>query len=255
MLLRYLKSYIYNSVAELRFILNDWINKSSTNFTLVSKISISQENKDKVYEQINKIDNTTIIDRAYFSSKMIINTSNDFNFILFVTSCLVFFTLLITYGRIEIALLTFLPMCISWIIILGIMSIFNLKFNIVNIILATFIFGIGDDFSIFTMDGLLNKYRNGSKVFEAHKSAIFFSALTTIIGMGVLVFAKHPALQSIAVISVLGLCIVVIVSYTVQPFLFNLLILKPTQQGGQPYTILSCINTAYAFLYFKFLSY
>ena len=235
-----------------QFILNDWINKSSTNFTLVSKISISQENKDKVYEQINKIDNTTIIDRAYFSSKMIINTSNDFNFILFVTSCLVFFTLLITYGRIEIALLTFLPMCISWIIILGIMSIFNLKFNIVNIILATFIFGIGDDFSVFTMDGLLNKYRNGSKVFEAHKSAIFFSALTTIIGMGVLVFAKHPALQSIAVISVLGLCIVVIVSYTVQPFLFNLLILKPTQQGGQPYTILSCINTAYAFLYFIF---
>lgn len=73
-----------------QFILNDWINKSSTNFTLVSKISISQENKDKVYEQINKIDNTTIIDRAYFSSKMIINTSNDFNFILFVTSCLVF---------------------------------------------------------------------------------------------------------------------------------------------------------------------
>ena len=31
---------------------------------------------------------------------------------------------------------------------------------------------------------------------------------------------------------------------------FNLLILKPTQRGGQPYTILSCINTIYAFLYF-----
>ena len=231
-------------------VLNDWIDKSSTNLTLISKISISQENKDEVYKQINNIDNTTIIDRAYFSSKMIINTSNDFNFILLVTSCLVFFTLLITYGRIELALLTFLPMCISWVIILGIMSILNIKFNIVNIILATFIFGIGDDFSIFTIDGLLSKYKNGSKVFEAHKSAIFFSALTTIIGMGVLVFAKHPALHSIAAISVLGLCIVVIVSYTVQPFLFNLLILKPTQRGGQPYTILSCINTIYAFLYF-----
>ena len=36
------------------------------------------------------------------------------------------------------------------------MSLLNIKFNIVNIILATFIFGIGDDFSIFTMDGLLN---------------------------------------------------------------------------------------------------
>lgn len=231
-------------------ILDDWIHKSSSALTLISKISISQENKDEVYKEISKVKNTTIIDRAYFSSKMIVSTSNDFNFILLVTSFLVFFTLLVTYGRIEIAILTFLPMCISWIIILGVMSIFNIKFNIVNIILATFIFGIGDDFSIFTMDGLLSKYKNGSKLFEAHKSAIFFSALTTVIGMGVLIFAKHPALQSIATISVLGLCIVVIVSYTVQPYLFDLLILKPTQQGGQPYTISSCINTIYAFLYF-----
>lgn len=231
-------------------ILDDWIYKSPSALTLISKIAISQENKDKVYKEISNIKNTTIIDRAYFSSKMIETTSDDFNFILLVTSFLVFFTLLVTYGRIEITILTFLPMCISWIIILGIMSILNIKFNIVNIILATFIFGIGDDFSIFTMDGLLNKYKNGSKLFEAHKSAIFFSALTTVIGMGVLVFAKHPAIQSIAAISVLGLCIVVIVSYTVQPYLFNLLILRPTQQGGQPYTILSCINTIYAFLYF-----
>lgn len=231
-------------------ILDDWIHKSPSALTLISKISISQENKDEVYKEISKVKNTTIIDRAYFSSKMIVSTSNDFNFILLVTSFLVFFTLLVTYGRIEIAILTFLPMCISWIIILGVMSIFNIKFNIVNIILATFIFGIGDDFSIFTMDGLLSKYKNGSKLFEAHKSAIFFSALTTVIGMGVLIFAKHPALQSIATISVLGLCIVVIVSYTVQPYLFDLLILKPTQQGGQPYTISSCINTIYAFLYF-----
>ena len=231
-------------------ILDDWIYTSSSSLTLIGKISIQQKNKDKVYKEISNIENTTIIDRAYFSSKMIETTSNDFNFILQVTSFLVFFTLLVTYGRIEIAILTFLPMCISWIIILGIMSLLNIKFNIVNIILATFIFGIGDDFSIFTMDGLLNKYKNGSKLFEAHKSAIFFSALTTVIGMGVLVFAKHPALQSIGAISVLGLCIVVIVSYTVQPYLFNLLILRPTQRGGQPYTILSCINTIYAFLYF-----
>ena len=231
-------------------VLTDWIDRSSESITLVSRIAILPQYKQEVYNKIAQIDNTSIIDRAYFSSKMVESTSEDFNFILLVSSLLVFFTLFLTYGRIEITLLTFLPMCISWVIILGFMAIFDVKFNIVNIILATFIFGIGDDFSIFTMDGMLSKYKNGTKIFEAHKSAIFFSALTTIIGMGVLVFAKHPALQSIAVISVLGLCVVVLVAYTIQPYLFNILINNPVKRGGQPYTLVSLLNTTYAFLYF-----
>lgn len=60
-------------------ILDDWIYTSSSSLTLISKISIQQKNKDKVYKEISNIENTTIIDRAYFSSKMIETTSNDFN--------------------------------------------------------------------------------------------------------------------------------------------------------------------------------
>ena len=141
-------------------------------------------------------------------------------------------------------------MCISWVIILGLMAVFDIRFNVVNIILATFIFGIGDDFSIFIMDGLLQEYKCGQKLLGAHKTAIFFSAFTAIVGMGVMIFAKHPALKSIAFISVLGLCVVVIVAYTVQPFLFRLLISSQTRKGGFPYTFLSLLNTLYCFLYF-----
>lgn len=231
-------------------LLTEWIDRSPQHTTLVSRISIHPQHKDRVYGQISQIDHTSVMDRAYFSSKMVKSTSDDFNFILLVSSLLVFFTLFLTYGRIEITLLTFLPMCISWVIILGFMSIFGIRFNIVNIILATFIFGIGDDFSIFTMDGLLARYKNGTRLFEAHKSAIFFSALTTVIGMGVLIFARHPALQSIAVISVLGLCVVVLVAYTIQPYLFNLLISHPVQKGRPPYTLASLCCTVYAFVYF-----
>ena len=57
--------------------------------------------------------------------------------------------------------MSFLPMLVSWIIIVGLMGILGIEFNIINIILSTFIFGIGDDFSIFIMDGLQNKYRTG----------------------------------------------------------------------------------------------
>ena len=91
---------------------------------------------------------------------MATDIKDNFNLILGISSALIFFVLLISYGRIELAMLAFLPMFISWIIILGFMSIFSVQFNIVSIILSTFIFGIGDDFSIFVLDGLINDYKN-----------------------------------------------------------------------------------------------
>ena len=106
----------------------------------------------------------------------------------------------------------------------------GIEFNIINIILSTFIFGIGDDFSIFIMDGLQNKYRTGRQLLNSHKTAIFFSAFTTVIGMGTLVFARHPALQSISLISILGMIAVVLVAYTLQPILFRFFITSPCFQ-------------------------
>ena len=230
--------------------LSDWINPTEDAILLLSRIKLDNEQKDAVYAMMDEIDGISIIDRAYYSSKMVAETNKDFNFILIISSAIVFLALLISYGRIELALLAFLPMCISWVIILGFMAILGIKFNIVNIILATFIFGIGDDFSIFIMDGLLQEYKDGQKTLGVHKTAIFFSAFTTVVGMGAMIFAKHPALKSIAVISVLGLAVVVLVSYTVQPFLFRKLIIEPTRKGGFPYTLGSILNTAYCFVYF-----
>ena len=230
--------------------LSEWIDSTDGTYSILSRISIEENDKDSVYSLINECNGTAVIDRAYFSSIMVEHTSRDFNNILLISSIIVFAALLLSYGRIELTLLTFLPMAVSWTVILGLMAVLDIKFNIINIILATFIFGIGDDFSIFIMDGLLQEYKNGQKTLRAHKTAIFFSAFTAIVGMGVLIFAKHPALKSIATISVLGLCVVVLVSYTVQPFLFKALISSQTKKGNFPYTVTSILNTAYCFLYF-----
>src|SRR5678816_1369974 len=119
---------------------------------------------------------------------------------------------LLTYGRIELALVSFIPMFISWVWILGIMGILGISFNIINIIISALIFGLGDDYSLFIMDGLLGEYKTGRKNLSSYKSSIFLSAITTIAGLGVLIFAKHPALRSIALISIVGILCVVIMS-------------------------------------------
>ena len=230
--------------------LREWIEVGDSSKILISRLLIDDDVKSEVYAMIASVPGTVVVDRAWFSSIMLENTVDDFNYILFISSLIVFVALFFSYGRLELTLLTFLPMCISWVIILGLMALFDIRFNVVNIILATFIFGIGDDFSIFIMDGLLQEYKCGQKLLGAHKTAIFFSAFTAIVGMGVMIFAKHPALKSIALISVLGLCVVVLVAYTVQPLLFRLFIGSQTRKGGFPYTFLSFLNTIYCFLYF-----
>ncbi len=231
-------------------LLSDWIDRTDERVVLVSRLSLPEEQKAQVYAAIEELGGTTVVDRAYFTRQLVTSTSEDFNYILWISSLIVFVALLITYGRIELAVMCFLPMCLSWVIILGLMALCEIRFNIVNVILATFIFGIGDDFSIFIMDGLMEQYRSGKRMLGMHKTAIFFSAFTTLVGMGVLIFAEHPALRSMALISVVGLSAVVLVSYTVQPLLFRWLITSHTERGGFPFTALNLFNTFYSFLYF-----
>ena len=231
-------------------LLNEWQTSADSITMLISQIRISDQNKETVYQNFSKAQDVVIFDRSYFANKWVSAINDDFYLILYISSFLIFFALWFSYGRIELTVMSFLPMLVSWVIILGLMGILGIEFNIINIILSTFIFGIGDDFSIFIMDGLQNKYRTGQKVLNSHKTAIFFSAFTTVVGMGALVFAKHPALQSISLISILGMIAVVLVAYTIQPLIFRFFIAGPASKGLPPYTLIGLIRTVLLFLLF-----
>ncbi len=189
-------------------------------------------------------------DRQSVSERLLELLIKDFNKILLYSGLLVFLALLIAYGRIELALISFLPMALTWVWILGMMSLFGLKFNIVNIIISTLIFGLGDDYSIFMMDSLMEKYRTGKNNIRPARAAVYLSVLTTIIGLGTLIFAKHPALQSIALVAILGLVCVVFVSQVLQPFLFNFMIQHRADKGFMPFTLWSLLKSAFSFSYF-----
>ena len=231
-------------------LLNEWQTSADSITMLISQIRISDQNKETVYQNFSKAQDVVIFDRSYFANKWVSAINDDFYLILYISSFLIFVALWFSYGRIELTVMSFLPMLVSWVIILGLMGILGIEFNIINIILSTFIFGIGDDFSIFIMDGLQNKYRTGQKVLNSHKTAIFFSAFTTVVGMGALVFAKHPALQSISLISILGMIAVVLVAYTIQPLIFRFFIAGPASKGLPPYTLIGLIRTVLLFLLF-----
>lgn len=215
---------------------SSWMGSSDNLKMFVCQATMRRADIDEVYSRFYGNPNVVIFDQSYFANKAAESINADFYLILFISSFLIFFVLWLSYGRLELALLSFLPMAVSWIIITGIMGMLGVQFNIVNIILSTFIFGMGDDFSIFIMDGLLHKYRTGRELVNSHKSAIFFSSFVMIVGIGALIFAKHPALHSIALITILGMVAVVLVAYVAEPLIFRELVAKPASEGKAPYT-------------------
>lgn len=201
-------------------------------------------------EAVSKKTGGMVVDKSAMATSLISVVKDNFNLLLLVTSSLVFITLLINYGRIELALLTFLPMVLSWFWILGLCGLFDIKFNFVNVLVTTFIFGLGDDFCIFVTDGLLSRFKLGINKLRSYQSSIILSTTTTIIGTGVLLFAKHPALSSIATLSVIGMVCISFISLTVQPLIFKYTVEKRKEKRRQPLTLFIILTSAIAFGYF-----
>lgn len=176
--------------------------------------------------------------------------SVNFNYIGFACGFIVFIFLWISLGRIELAIVSFMPMAFSWIWILGIMGILGIKFNIVNVILATFIFGQGDDYTIFMTEGLSYEYAYRKKLLASYKNSIIVSALIMFIGIGTLLFAKHPALHSLGEVTVVGMLSVVLMAYLFPPLVFNWLVRKNGKLRYRPITLKKILCTGFCALVF-----
>ncbi|ANH79665.1 glycerol acyltransferase [Niabella ginsenosidivorans] len=230
--------------------LDDYITEQPGHASVVTLLKVPEQQKQIVINTLEKADNAVVLDRQYLTNRLTGMVNDDFNRIAWIVSILVAVVLFLTFGRIELMLMAFIPMLISWVWILGIMAIAGIKFNIVNIIVSTLIFGLGDDYSLFVMDGLLSEYKTGKKLLSSYKSSILLSAITTIAGLGVLGFAKHPALRSISFISVTGILCVVLMSQILIPFLFNLFIKSRIKRKFHPWTLWSWHRSSFSFVYF-----
>ena len=176
--------------------------------------------------------------------------SSDFDYILYVCSIVVFFFLCLSFGRLELAILAFLPLTVGWMWILGIMNLTDIKFNIVNIILATFIFGQGDDYTIYITEGLLYEYAYGKRMLKNYRNSVILSGILMFIGIGALIFAKHPAMHSLAEVAIIGMATVVLMACYLPPLIFGWLTKKKGQLRQVPLTLKRMVFTFLTFLVF-----
>lgn len=233
----------FNSFRNL--FLNDMITETNDLVMVMSVVKVKNSQRSEIFSILSGEKNTVVIDPNEITSSLVSSIRIDFD--LLVKLCLIFvtLTLIIAFGRIETGLIAALPMFISWLWTLGFMGLTGIKFNIFNIIVSTFVFGLGVDYSILMMQGFLLEYKYGQHDLPSYKTSIFLSSFTTIVGVGVLQLARHPALHSIALISVVGLISVVMISYTIDPVLFKWLVAKNGKKRVLPVTLSDILVTVY----------
>jgi len=218
--------------------------------TAVSMVKVKNDRLEDVIDKFNDLEQTVVIDRQHMNETFLGNLKEDFNKLIVYSLIAVIIILLLFFKSFELVLITIIPVALTWMITIGTMGLLGIEFNIFNIIISTFIFGLGIDYSIFITNGLLKAYKYGVNELKTYKTSILLSVITTILGIGVLIFAKHPALKSISIVSIIGIFSAVLVAFTIQPLLFSFIITGRTKKALAPLRIRTFLHAMVLFCFY-----
>ncbi|BAX82449.1 trifunctional MMPL family transporter/lysophospholipid acyltransferase/class I SAM-dependent methyltransferase [Labilibaculum antarcticum] len=248
------KEYTYLSESDQEFIIDglfsSLLKKKKDKVYLLNTLRVDQKDKKSLYSTIETDNDAVLWDKQYFSNHLVDTLKDDFSRLVWISLFAVFFVLLISYGRFELAIIAMIPLLLSWLWTLGLMGLFGIEFNIFNIIISTFIFGLGVDYAVFILNALIENRKYGTNELKSAKLSILLSAITTFAGIGVLIFAKHPALQSIAALSIIGIGSILFLSFTLLPLCYRFLYFTNGKERTSPVIISNLFSSVFALIQF-----
>ena len=181
----------------------------------------------RICDAVSSDPHLLVLDTYYYTTETLLQMSSDFDRLQWLSMAFVLVVLWLSFRfNIGHTLLGFMPILLSWLIVLGAMNIFGQQFNLISIIISTFIFGIGVDYSIFIMHGLTNQAQpqivnSQLSILNYHKTAILLSAVTLLVTVGSMLLAVHPAIRSVGFSTLVGLLAAIILSYVIQPAIYR----------------------------------
>lgn len=220
--------YAPGSLFELGILPDDivgyFVDEADGKYLVMTSAVMPHDCLEDVSDVLDHIPEVLVVDHNYYASELVKVVNDDFDKVLGISSVFVLIILLLSFRSVMIALIAFLPMSVSWYVVKGVMGLTGHDFNMINIVIATFIFGVGVDYSIFVMKGLIAKARGEkNSLLIQHKTAILLSAFMLIVALGSLIFASHPAISSVGFTTLIGMSSTVLLTYTIQPALFRFL--------------------------------
>ena len=232
------------------FFIDEFVAKKEGFYTVSTLVKVPNAKRDAFVNQIKNQKNIVVIDRQQANETFLGTLKNSFEKLVNYSFIAIALILFIAFRRVELVIVSIIPIFISWIFTTGIMGLFGLQFNIINIIVCTLIFGIGVDYSIFMTTALQKEHTFGNEELPTYKTSILLSVATTILGIGVLIFAHHPALKSIALIAVIGIFSTLLITFVLQPLVFDFFVTNPVKKGNPPLEIRRFIHSVLSFTYY-----
>jgi 1-acyl-sn-glycerol-3-phosphate acyltransferase len=184
-----------------------------------------------------------ILDRKQLANAFFAFLKKDFEKVVIWSILMVIAVLLVGFGRVELTAAGFLPLAVAWLWLGALMALTSLSFNLVSLIVCSFTFGLGVDYSIFYLYQQIYAYKYGTPPDPATGKAVKLSALTTLLATGGLILSRHPALHSIGVLSLVGIGAVWLNSALLQPSIYHWLAVKPAAKGLKPHTLKNLLAT------------
>lgn len=140
------------------------------------------------------------------------------------TMITVIITLLIMFRKMRHAISLFIPLLAAVLWMFGTSFIFNIRFNLFNMVIVPTMLGTGIDSSIHLFHRFL---KSGSKkeaipnILRHTGGAVLFSSLTTFVGFFSLTLSAHQGMVSVGIIASLGIIMATIVNLTVFPLVME----------------------------------
>jgi hypothetical protein len=148
------------------------------------------------------------------------------------TGLIVAVILYLSLTSIELVLATLIPLVFGLWWTFGLMGWFGLPIDIMNSVFVIFIIGIGEDYSVFLVTSKLDEWRGRPQRIAVTGASVLISALTTIVGFGVLVFAKHPVLYSLGTTVLIGMVCTFAATLVLTPLCMDLLLFRDPPRGA-----------------------
>jgi hypothetical protein len=136
------------------------------------------------------------------------------------------------FRSVPLALASVIPLTVGLAMMLGFMSIFDLRLNFMNIIILPILLGFGVSHGLY----LLHRFLEGTSPIVALRSvgaAVASSTLAAVSGFASLLAASHNGLRSMGLVACIGLITTLAVSFTVLAAVMQLLHDRRVRKGGQ----------------------
>ncbi len=229
--------------------LSEFLSSGQGIHTVSTVVKLNEKNRDRFIKSVEQNHDVLAIDRQQINENFLGLLKDDFNTLVNYSLIAVIVIFFLFFRNVDLTVMAVIPIVLSGVVTAGILYFLGLELNIFSTIVCTLIFGAGVDFNIFLTQALQKEITTGKEQLPLYRVSIILALLTTVLAVGALVFAKHPALFSVSSVALVGLLAVTVISFAMYPLTFRFM-KNRAEKGLSPVSFRTVANSFISLIYY-----